>query len=273
MAALIQATDGSLYGTASSGGPGGGGVVFRIKSLATEPIMTIDVPGAGATVGRTFAIAGWTIDRKALAGTGIDAVHVYAFPNPGSGAAPIFLGVAAQGIARPDVGAIFGSQFSASGYGVISSSLGPGPYLTAALGRSIRTVTVPAVPTGLVPVVAPQALPYMSMDVPAPNATVTGQIVVGGWALDFAAPTGTGVDAIHVWAVPADGSAAIFVGVATYGISRPDVGAGFGSRFTASGYQVSATLPPGRYTIAAFAWSTVAGAFNNVRLAANVAVQ
>jgi uncharacterized repeat protein (TIGR03803 family) len=191
VAALIQATDGSLYGTASSGGSGGGGVVFRIKSLATEPIMTIDIPGAGATVGKTFAIAGWTIDRKAFAGTGIDAVHVYAFPNPGSGAAPIFLGVAALGMARPDVGAIFGSQFTASGYGVVSPSLTPGPYLVAALGRSTVTGTFSAVATRMVTVVAPPSLPYMSMDVPASNATVTGQIFVGGWALDFAAPTGT----------------------------------------------------------------------------------
>jgi uncharacterized repeat protein (TIGR03803 family) len=273
LGALMQATDGSFYGTASIGGPDGGGVVFRIKSLATEPIMTIDIPGAGATVGRTFTIAGWTIDRKAFAGTGIDAVHVYAFPNPGSGAAPIFLGVAAQGMTRPDVGALFGSQFTASGYGVVSPSLAPGPYLIAALGRSTVTSTFSAVATRVVTVVAPQSLPYMSMDVPASNATVTGQIFVGGWALDFAAPAGTGVDTIHVWAVPADGSPAIFVGVATPGIVRPDVGAAFGSRFTASGYQVTATLPPGRYTIAAFAWSTVAGAFNNVRMATNVTVQ
>jgi len=35
----------------------------------------------------------------------------------------------------------------------------------------------------------------------------------------------------------------------------------------------SATVAPGTYTIAAFAWSTVTSSFNNVRMATNVRVQ
>jgi hypothetical protein len=58
--------------------------------------------------------------------------------------------------------------------------------------------------------------------------------------------------------------------VATYGLSRPDVGAIFGARFTNSGYTLTAPLDPGRYTIAAFARSTATGAFDN---AAHVVVQ
>jgi hypothetical protein len=42
---------------------------------------------------------------------------VYAYPNPGSGQPPIFIGVAAYGVAeRPDVAALYGSQFQNSGY-------------------------------------------------------------------------------------------------------------------------------------------------------------
>ena len=73
--------------------------------------------------------------------------------------------------------------------------------------------------------------------------------------------------------VPADGSAPIFVGVAGYGFNRPDISGIFGSQFAGSGFGVSGSLPPGTYTIAAFAYSTVAGTFNNVRLAANVVVR
>ena len=273
LAPLIQARDGSLYGTASTGGPDGGGVVFRIKSTLTLPAITLDLPAPNATVGTSFTIAGWTLDRGSLLGTGIDAVHVYAFPNPGSGAAPIFVGVAALGLNRPDVGAAFGSQFSTAGFGLTSPVLAPGPYLIAALGRSTVTGTFSALATRTVTVVAPQSLPAMALDVPASNASVTGQVLVAGWAFDAGAPSGTGVDTIHVWAVPVDGGAPIFVGVATYGTARPDVGAVFGSRFTASGFYLVGSLPAGRYTIAAFAWSTVAGGFNNARVATNVTVQ
>ena len=36
-------------------------------------------------------------------------------PNPGSGQAPIFLGVATLGIARTDVGALYGSRYATVG--------------------------------------------------------------------------------------------------------------------------------------------------------------
>jgi hypothetical protein len=84
-------------------------------------------------------------------------------------------------------------------------------------------------------------------------------ILVAGWAIDLDDTVGTGVSTVHVWAYPvtaAGHDAPIFLGVAAYGGQRPDVGAIFGERFTASAYDLLAPpLPPGTYDIAVFAWS------------------
>jgi len=88
---------------------------------------------------------------------------------------------------------------------------------------------------------------------------------VSGWAIDLNAGNNTGVDTVHVWAYPVDGSAPKLVGVAEMGRSRPDVAAAFGSsRFNNSGWAVGGTLPPGNYTLVAFSHSSVANAFNLV---------
>ena len=270
-AELIQSRDGSLYGTATSGGPLGGGVVFRIKSTASHPALFIDSPGAGTLVDTSPKIEGWAIDHGAFTGAGIDAIHVYAYPNPGSGAAPIFLGVAAYGVSRPDVGALFGPQFTNAGFSLTAPPLAPGPYEVAAFGHSTVTGTFATLATRRMTVVGPT--PAMALDSPAAGAATISPITVAGWAIDAGDFSGSGVDAVHIWALPEDSRPPQFLGVATYGLSRPDVGAIFGARFTNSGYTLTAPLDPGRYTIAAFARSTVAGTFTNVRTAAHVVVQ
>ena len=111
------------------------------------------------------------------------------------------------------------------------------------------------------PVIAnPVSRPLMSLDVPTANATVQPSFAVSGWALDAGSPSGTGVDAVHVWAFPTSGAAPIFLGAATLGFGRPDVGAYVGDgRFTPSGFGLSAALSPGTYDVRAYAFSTVAG--------------
>src|SRR5206468_7224026 len=92
----------------------------------------------------SFLVSGWSIDRTiegtALSGTGVDAVHVYAYPNPGSGQPPIFLGVASLGVARPDVGASYGSRYDTSGYSLTvdraALGLAPGVYNIAVASHS-----------------------------------------------------------------------------------------------------------------------------------------
>ena len=97
------------------------------------PQVVIDLPAAGADVQQPFSVAGWAIDLDAASGTGVDTLHVWAYPRSGCGgaaceAAPIFLGATAYGGRRPDVGAIFGDRFRASGYGLTADSLPPGVY-------------------------------------------------------------------------------------------------------------------------------------------------
>jgi uncharacterized repeat protein (TIGR03803 family) len=130
--ALIQATDGSFYGTTLRGGtPDGRGVVFRLAT--PEPHLGLDV---APTVGQSFAVAGWAIDRTAVSGTGVDAVHVYAYPNPGSSMPPVFLGIATYGASRSDIGSRFGPQFTNSGFTLAAVGLAPGRYQITAFAHS-----------------------------------------------------------------------------------------------------------------------------------------
>jgi hypothetical protein len=105
----------------------------------------------------------------------------------------------------------------------------------------------------------------MVIDVPATSASVGTSVHVGGWAIEVGAATGTGIDAVHVWAYPASGATPILIGVAWYGGARPDVGAIFGSRYTPSGFDVTGSLPAGTYTIVAFAHSTTTDSFRGTQ--------
>ena len=68
--------------------------------------------------------------------SGIDAIHLWAFPIVGG--APIFVGSATHRIDRPDVAAILGGEFLASGF-EISGSLAPGTYDLLVTGRNTQT--------------------------------------------------------------------------------------------------------------------------------------
>ena len=103
--------------------------------------------------------------------------------------------------------------------------------------------------------------PATLLAIDMPGAEVPRNFVVSGWAIDPAAVTGPGVDAVHVWAYPAAGGAPIWVGAAAYGGARADIAALFGAAFERSTYWLFAKLPPGDYTLAVFARSTVTGAF------------
>jgi glucose/arabinose dehydrogenase len=225
--------------------------------------MAVDLPRAGTAVAQPFAVAGWAFDSGAAAGSGIDAVHVWAYPNPGSGAPPVFLGAAATGLSRPDVGAAFGAQFASSGYGLTAAGLPPGLYQLVVYAHSLVSGAFDAVQSVNVTV---EANARMAVDLPANGSSGAQPFTVAGWALDLAAASGTGVDAVHVWAVPASGAAPVFLGVAGYGTSRPDVGTVFGSRFIPSGYGLSANgLASGAYQVVVYAHSSVTNSFSNAQ--------
>jgi hypothetical protein len=234
----------------------------------SNPVMSLDGPGAGATVAQPFAITGWAIDAGAAADSGVDAVHVWAYPNPGSTEAPLFLGAASYGWARGDVAGIYGTQFAASGFGLAVSGLAPGRYQIAVFAHSRITGTFNDARAVTVTITGQP--PRMSIDVP--GATVSTAFVVAGWAIDPNTASGSGVDAIHVWAFPASGAAARFVGVAAIGSPRPDVAAAFGSSGATSGFCLTGTLAPGVYDLVVYAHSGVTGTFNNAQ-AVRITVQ
>jgi hypothetical protein len=60
-------------------------------------------------------------------------------------------------------------------------------------------------------------IPSVHIDAPAPGVTVSGRIPVSGWAIDNDSAVGTAITGVQVLV---DGAA---VGVAIYGVSRPDV--------------------------------------------------
>ena len=86
--------------------------------------VTIDSPVRG-TIGSSFTVSGTALDRGARVGPGVDVVNIWAFPNPGSGQGPVFLGSA---------GTSAGGAFELAVEG-----LGPGPYDLAVYPHSTVT--------------------------------------------------------------------------------------------------------------------------------------
>ena len=225
-------------------------------TIRASPWLVVDTPQDGSPVSTRFTIAGWALDAAAATGTGVDAVHVWAYPA--AGGAGVFAGAGVLGDARPDVGAFFGAQFANAGYHLEVSTLAPGTYTLVVYGHS--TVTGAFSVEQHVRVTIPARQPLMWIDTPAANATVGSTFSVAGWAVEFNAATGSGVDIIHIWATSASG-AATFLGTATYGLSRPDVAAWLGPQSSASGFSLDASLSPGSYTLSVYARSTETGTF------------
>jgi len=124
-------------------------IVLESKhSNRVGPQLVIDTPGPEepgrqVPLRQPFTIAGWAIDADSDAGTGVDTLHVWAYPvDEGK---PIFLGATAYGGERPDVGAIFGDRFTPSGYGLSVDGLTAGSYDLAVFAWStVQGTFVPA---------------------------------------------------------------------------------------------------------------------------------
>jgi hypothetical protein len=192
-----------------------------ILRVTPGPFISIDAPVAGAA-GQPVTVRGWAVDGNATSGTGVDAVHIYAQPQGGN---PILLGAATYGQARSDVAAAHGSRFTNSGYTLTAATtLPPGPYTIIAYAHSTATGTFNATATVAVTLLGPTA-PWGSLDTPADNATVTGEIGVTGWALDDV--TGTRVE-IYRAAVAGEAGGLVYIGRAVFiRGARPDVQAAY----------------------------------------------
>ena len=89
--------------------------------------------------------------------------------------------------------------------------------------------------------------------------------------MDSGASTGTGIDAVALWAFPTNGAPATLVGLANYGVSRPDIGTLMGDPcFNPSGFSItvtSANLPAaGSYDLVVFGRSTVTNSYSVARV-------
>ncbi len=230
----------------------------------SKPLLAVDTPANNATVSANgFMVAGWAADVGAPAGVGVDVVVVWAWPA--NGGAAILAGIANYGGSRPDVGAAIGAQFAQTGYGLIATLPG-GSYTLSVYAHS--TVNNSWNTPSLIKVnVASTSHPLMWVDTPVANQTLSQNLHVGGWAVDTGATTGSGVNVVQVWAYPVSNPAQpIFIGTATMGVSRPDVGAWLGANFGASGFDLATTIAPGSYTLVVFAHSTVTGTFNDTQV-------
>ena len=226
-----------------------------VASIVRGQIIAIDHPAAGAVSAR-FTIEGWAADFDSPSGTGVDAVHVWAYPTAG---APRFVGAATYGLNRPDLGITFGSRFAPAGWALTGAGLPPGAWTLVAFLHSSTSGTFSQ--ATVVPVQVPSGV-RLAVETPAAGSVPT-TFLVAGWALDLAATSGAGIGAIHVWAFPVGGGAPLPAGVGTLGVARPDVGGVFGAQFTPSGYQLSvSSLPAGSYDLVVYAQSQVTGTFD-----------
>ena len=113
-------------------------VSVTLQQAAAQIVIDTPTPGVARTP--FFFVTGWAVDPVgAGGGTGVDVVHVWAYPA--SGAPPVFLGQAAYGGSRSDVASFVGSAFTNCGYGltVTTASLAPGDYTLVVFARSVST--------------------------------------------------------------------------------------------------------------------------------------
>ena len=164
-------------------------------------------PPTAPRCARPFTVSGWAINRTAISGTGVDAVQIYAAPSGGSAT---FLGTATYGAARSDIGALYGSQFTNSGWTLSNAggSLAAGTYTVTAYAHNAAAGTFDATASATITVTVPPSNGLISVDSPTPGQVLTSAFEVGGWAIDAGAASGTGVDGVQFYVQPAGAAGA-----------------------------------------------------------------
>jgi YVTN family beta-propeller protein len=246
-----------------------GTVSIRRQAMGVEqtiPRMNVEF-APGGSVQQPFVIGGWALDENVFSAPvrsdpGVDLLHVWAYPA--GGGAPLFVGQASTGLSRPDVAALFpviGFKYQASGFQIVVTNLPSGAYTIVVFAHSTRSNSFSNAQA--VNVTVREAPVLIAIDTPAAGVIQGPSFHVGGWAVDTGSTIGPGVDPVHVWAYPVSGAAPVFLGQADYGGFRPDVAAFLGSSFTYCGYGLTASLPPGDYTLVVFARSTATKQFRS----------
>jgi hypothetical protein len=233
---------------------GGQVVTFTQAGFGSQPAFgSFDTPGEGATgITGSLPVTGWALDD-----VGVTRVRI--FRDAVSGEAPdqVYIGDAnlVDG-ARPDVQAIYPSLPFASragwGYLLLTNMLpggGNGTYRLHAYADDVDGHTTLLGSRTFTAANSTATLPFGTLDTPGQGETVSGTIIVWGWALTpqpASIPTdGSTIDVI------VDGVA---VGRPTYGFDRSDIAAlfpGYANTNSAVGYFMldTTTLTNGVHTV------------------------
>jgi hypothetical protein len=249
---------------AASAEPRRGSISVGAQTLTVEqviPATVIDSPAAGLELTLPFDFSGWAIERDSHqpgVGTGVDYIDLW--DQTGSGSGPVYLRRLSALAPRQDIAAAFGERYRNSGFRTRIGRLPPGPRTLVAYAHSTNDGTFNAAPVTVTVV----RTPTLVIDTPGPAADLMQPFRVTGWAADMTAPSGTGVNLVHVNAFPMAGGPPIFLGSAAYGSSRPDVGNYFeDAQAYNSGFEMDVTsLPPGRYRLTVSARCTTTGTFD-----------
>ena len=233
-----------------------------IKLLAAGPPQgVIENPAPSGHVQPRFTISGWAVDPAGSSvgrPSGVAALDMHAYPD--GGGAPIAIGSTSPFVQRQDVAAYLGPAYLFSGYTLSCAQLPPGSYTLVVFAHRSGFTTYTPYTTRIT---VDPAAPIVVVDTPTPGTVVSGQFLVGGWALEQTTCFGSGVDLIHVWAYPIGGSAPVFVGShgSFFGF-RSDISAIFGPQYGQTAFGVKGTLPAGTYDLAVFARSTATKTFS-----------
>jgi hypothetical protein len=232
--------------------------------------MVVDTPTVNSTLTPPFGVGGWAVDTRSNVDNGIGTIHVWAVPTAGAnGGQAVFVGSLTMDIDRSDVEQLFGAMHKKSGFGVIMSNLPPGLYQLVFYPQSSVTgqFDYSKVITRNVSVVGSAVT---QIDAPTWGQTFQNHGIgmsINGYAIDLSSATGTGVDAVHVYAVDANTGTPTFLGAATIGLNN-GVAAGYGSRFASGGFSLTnnTDIGTGLKYIVVYSHSVGAAQFNIARL-------
>jgi hypothetical protein len=114
---------------------------ITVQPPPSNPLMWVDQPGPTTIYTQApggIIVGGWAVDLASASGPGVDAVHVWAYPQGSS--TPVFVGWSPTGGSRPDVGAWLGPRFTNSGFHV-AGTLAAGNYTLVVFAHSAVTGT------------------------------------------------------------------------------------------------------------------------------------
>jgi hypothetical protein len=114
---------------------------ITVQPPPSNPLMWVDLPTQNQTLSSApggITVGGWAVDLDSTNGPGVDAVHVWAYPQ--GGAAPQFVGWSTTGGPRPDIAGWLGQQFLNSGF-YVTGQLPTGNYTLVVFAHSAITGT------------------------------------------------------------------------------------------------------------------------------------